>query len=116
MEKLKYATLAVGVIALVLFIFARTFGIEEWKWLFFVICGLCALTMTVIEYKERKGIFGVSNSKTIGIVYVVSIVLVLTAAIIHIVTGGATQNLLLIALLVFLGTMGWLRLRRKSND
>lgn len=110
MKKLKYAAATIGWIALALFAFARLFDIEDWKWCLFAIGGLCAVAIIGIEYKEHM------IDKKATIIYVSSLVLLVTAAVIHFATGGSSHILLSVGLLIFLGSVGWLRLRRKSDD
>lgn len=116
MERLRTVLCVIGCVAIAIFVFARAFGIEEWRWAFFAVGTLCAIVAMFADYKERKGIFAEGNSKTVTVIYTASMLLVLTACVIHFATGGEAEDLLLLALLVCLGTFGWLRLRRKSDE
>lgn len=115
MERLRKCLCIIGWIALFMFAFARTLGIEEWRWMAMSVGVLCAIALLLVEYKSRKGIFAEGHSKTNVVIYVVSMLLLMVACVIHIAKGGEATNLVLLALLIYLGVLGRLALRRKSN-
>lgn len=111
-KKLKYARLVIGVIAIGMFFSNRLLGIDEWKWLLFVIGMLC-----FIGYQIPEGFLdAIGQSKIAVTISVVSLIFVLTAAIINLVTKGETRDLFTVSLWVFLGTMSWLRLKFRNHS
>ncbi len=112
MEKLYKVAKIIAYIAIGVFIFAQSLGVEAWKWAILSIGAVCVVVMGIIEYKKKIGLFAGTNWKK-RLIFPVALVALLAGTLIYLSTSGSSEwiGIAIIVYLLIIMIYSWYKMK-----